>query len=75
MPSWEATRDGCRWWSCPYGGKSYVGFRKEIQDAARIRIGARIRVRIEPDQEPPPETRQRRVERTVEMLREGVKHP
>jgi Bacteriocin-protection, YdeI or OmpD-Associated/Domain of unknown function (DUF1905) len=97
-----------------YGGRSYVGFRKEIQDAAGIRIGDRIRVRIEPDLEPreievpqdlaqalaedsaasqeferlsythrkeyvqwvveakKPGTRQRRVERTIEMLRAGT---
>jgi bacteriocin resistance YdeI/OmpD-like protein/uncharacterized protein DUF1905 len=35
-----------------YGGRSYVGFRKEIQEAAGIRIGDRIRVKIEPDEEP-----------------------
>src|SRR5262245_45625904 len=35
-----------------YGGRSYVGFRKEIQEAAGIRIGDRIRVRIEPGIEP-----------------------
>lgn len=100
-----------------YGGRSYVGFRKEIQDAAGIRIGDRIRVRIEPDVEPreievpedlahafrrdkaasqafdglsythrkeyvqwileakKPETRQRRVEKTIEMLRVGTRHP
>jgi hypothetical protein len=100
-----------------YSGRSYVGFRKEIQEAASIRIGDRIRVRIEPDLEPreiempedlarvlskdraarqafeglsythrkeyvrwveeakKPETRQRRVERTIEMLRTGTKHP
>jgi len=100
-----------------YGGRSYVGFRKEIQEAAGIRIGDRIRVRIEPDIEPReidvpddlaralgkdqtasqtfdglsythrkeyvqwvmeakrPETRQRRVDRTIEMLRAGTKHP
>jgi hypothetical protein len=33
-----------------YGGRSYVGFRKEIQNAAGIAIGDRIRVRIEPDE-------------------------
>jgi hypothetical protein len=100
-----------------YGGRSYVGFRKEIQEAAGIRIGDRVRVRIEPDVEPreievpddlaralkkdpaasqafeglsythrkeytrwvedakKPETRQRRVEKTIEMLRAGTKHP
>jgi hypothetical protein len=100
-----------------YGGRSYVGFRKEIQDAAGIRIGDRIRVRIEPDLEPreievpedlaqalgedsaasqeferlsythrkeyvqwvveakKPATRHRRVERTIDMLRAGTKHP
>jgi bacteriocin resistance YdeI/OmpD-like protein/uncharacterized protein DUF1905 len=100
-----------------YGGHSYVGFRKEIQDQAGIRIGDRIRVRIEPDEEPrevdvpedlaaafdqdrdakqafdalsfthrkeyaawvaearKPETRQRRVEKAITMLREGTKHP
>ena len=100
-----------------YGGRSYVGFRKEIQEAAGIRIGDRIRIRIEPDVEPreievpedlartlgkdraasqafqrlsythrkeyvqwvveakKPETRQRRVERTIKMLRAGTKHP
>ena len=33
-----------------YGGRAYVGFRKEIQKAAGIAIGDRIRVRIEPDE-------------------------
>jgi hypothetical protein len=97
-----------------YGGRSYVGFRKEIQEAAGIRIGDRIRVRIEPDLEPReievpedlaralgndraasqtfdrlsythrkeygqwvvgakrPETRQRRVEKAIELLRAGT---
>src|SRR5262245_50665276 len=100
-----------------YGGRSYVGFRKEIQEAAGIRIGDRVRVRIEPDVEPreievpddlaralkgdraashafeglsythrmeyaqwvqdakKPETRQRRVEKTIEMLRAGTQPP
>ena len=100
-----------------YGGRSYVGFRKEIQDAARIAIGDRITVWIEPDEDPrvvdvpadlaealasdaaagrafdalafthrkeyavwvseakKPETRDRRVAKTLEMLRSGVKHP
>src|SRR5215217_1082948 len=100
-----------------YGGRSYVGFRKQIQEAAGIRIGDRVRVRIEPDTEPrelevpddlaqalrkdraasqafeglsythrkeyaqwvqdakKPETRQRRVEQTIELLRAGTKHP
>jgi bacteriocin resistance YdeI/OmpD-like protein/uncharacterized protein DUF1905 len=100
-----------------YGGRSFVGFRKEIQDAARIEVGDRIRVRIEADDVPrevvvpddlvaalskdpdarrafdglsfthrkeyaewvatakKPETRLRRVERAVEMLRESTKHP
>jgi hypothetical protein len=90
-----------------YGGRSYVGFRKEIQAAAGIRIGDRVRVRIEPDDlaralkkdraasqafewlsythrkeyaqwvedAKRPETRQRRVEKTIEMLRAGTKHP
>ena len=100
-----------------YGGRSYVGFRKQIQEAAGIRIGDRVRVRIEPDVEPreievpddlaqalkkdraasqafeglsythrkeyaqwvedakKPETRQRRVEKTIELLRAGTKHP
>src|SRR4030095_9841853 len=35
-----------------YGGRSYVGFRKEIQEAAGTPIGGRIRGRIEPDVEP-----------------------
>jgi hypothetical protein len=35
-----------------YGGRSYVGFRKQIQAAGGIRIGDRVRVRIEPDVEP-----------------------
>lgn len=100
-----------------YGGRSYVGFRKEIQEAAGIRLGDRIRVRIEPDLEPReievpedlaralgrnraasqaferlsythrkeyvqwivgakrPETRQRRVEKAIEMLLAGTQHP
>jgi bacteriocin resistance YdeI/OmpD-like protein/uncharacterized protein DUF1905 len=100
-----------------YAGRSYVGFRKEIREAAGIGIGDRIRVRIEPDLDerivdvPPelaralakdrvakkafdglafthrkeyakwvgeakkPETRERRIARTVEGLRAAVKHP
>jgi bacteriocin resistance YdeI/OmpD-like protein/uncharacterized protein DUF1905 len=100
-----------------YGGRSYVGFRKQIQEAAGITIGDRIEVRIEPDEAPRevdvpddlaralskdptarrafdalsfthraeyaawvagakrPETRQRRVEKSIDMLRGGVKHP
>lgn len=34
-----------------YGGKSYVGFRKEIREAAGIEIGDTITVRLEPDRE------------------------
>ena len=30
-----------------YGGRSYVGFRKEIQEAAGIRIGDRVQVEVE----------------------------
>jgi uncharacterized protein YdeI (YjbR/CyaY-like superfamily) len=90
---------------------------KQIQQAAGIRIGDRVRVRIEPDTAPrevevpddlaqalrkdreasqafeglsythrkeyaqwvqdakKPETRQRRVEQTIELLRAGTKHP
>src|SRR4051812_38417300 len=100
-----------------YGGRSYVGFRKEIQSAAGIAIGDRILVQLEADvaareveipedlarafaadraakklfdalaythkkeyakwiaEAKRPETRERRVARTVEMLRSGVKHP
>jgi bifunctional DNA-binding transcriptional regulator/antitoxin component of YhaV-PrlF toxin-antitoxin module len=100
-----------------YGGASYVGFRKEIREAAGIRIGDRVRIHIEPDVEPRAvevpkelaralgrdararqefedlsfthrkehsawvaearraETRQRRAEKAVTMLRQGVKHP
>jgi Bacteriocin-protection, YdeI or OmpD-Associated/Domain of unknown function (DUF1905) len=100
-----------------YGGRSYVGFRKEIQEAAGIRLGDRVRVRIEPDLEPreievpedlaralgkdraaseafdrlsythrreyvqwvagakKPETRQRRVQKAVELLLAGTRHP
>jgi hypothetical protein len=100
-----------------YGGRSYVGFRKEIQAAAGIGIGDRVRVRIEPDVAPRkievpddlaralekdraaseafaglsythrkeyarwveaakrPATRERRVEKTIAMLRAGTKHP
>jgi uncharacterized protein YqfA (UPF0365 family) len=35
-----------------YGGRSYVGFRKEVRDAAGIEIGDRIRVAIELDAAP-----------------------
>lgn len=34
-----------------YGGRSYVGFRKEIQKQAGITVGDRIRVKLEPDLE------------------------
>jgi hypothetical protein len=100
-----------------YGGRSYIGFRKEIRDAARIAMGDRIRVSIEADTEErvvdvpeglaralakdrvakkafdalsfshrseyarwiaeakKPETRDRRAEKALEMLRSGVKNP
>jgi Bacteriocin-protection, YdeI or OmpD-Associated/Domain of unknown function (DUF1905) len=35
-----------------YGGTSYVGFRKEICDAAGLQLGKTITVAIEPDTEP-----------------------
>ena len=35
-----------------YGGRSYVGFRKEIQEAAGITIGDRIKVGVELDTAP-----------------------
>ena len=35
-----------------YGGKSYIGFRKEIRDAAGLEMGKTIAVTIEPDAEP-----------------------
>lgn len=35
-----------------YGGVSYIGFRKEIRDAAGIEIGKTITVTIEPDTAP-----------------------
>src|SRR5262245_18037710 len=35
-----------------YGGKSYIGFRKEIRDAAGIEIGQTITVAIDADTEP-----------------------
>ncbi len=35
-----------------YGGRSYVGFRKEVRDTAGIAIGDRIRVEIELDAKP-----------------------
>jgi len=100
-----------------YGGKSYVGFRKEIREAAGIEIGDKITVQLEPDREEraveapeelaaalikdarvkavfdtlsfthrreytewiveakKPETRERRVKQSLEMLRKGMKHP
>jgi len=35
-----------------YGGRSYIGFRKEIRDAAGLEMGKTIAVTIEPDTEP-----------------------
>ena len=100
-----------------YGGRSYVGFREEIRKAAGIVIGDRIKVTIEPDEEPrvvdipsdlakalakdraaksafdglafthrkeyaawvagakKPETRARRLAKTIAMLKAGTKHP
>jgi hypothetical protein len=100
-----------------YGGRSYVGFRQEIRDAAKIQIGDQIKVRIEADLEErvvelpeglasglakdraakkafdalafthrkeyaqwiagakKPETRDRRIVKALEMLREGKKAP
>jgi hypothetical protein len=34
-----------------YGGKSYIGFRKEIREAAGIAIGEKVTVQLEPDRE------------------------
>ena len=34
-----------------YGGKSFVGFRKEIREAAGIAIGDKVTVQLEPDRE------------------------
>ena len=47
-----------------YGGVTYLGFRKEIREAAGG-IGEAKK----------DETRERRVHRALEMLRGGVKHP
>jgi hypothetical protein len=100
-----------------YGGRSYVGFRKEIRDAAGIAIGDRIKVKVEADaavrevempdaltralakdrpaknafgalafthrkeyaqwvaEAKKPETRDRRVDKTLDMLKAGTKHP
>jgi bacteriocin resistance YdeI/OmpD-like protein/uncharacterized protein DUF1905 len=100
-----------------YGGRSFLGFRREIRDAAGFGDGDLLTVVLELDDEPrtvevPPElgaalaaepearsafeslsythrreyvewvsgakreeTRQRRLERAVAMLRDGVKHP
>ena len=35
-----------------YGGRSYIGFRQEIRDAAGLALGKTIAVTIEPDAEP-----------------------
>src|SRR5262245_39976367 len=35
-----------------YGGRSYIGFRKEIREAAGLEMGKTIAVEIEPDTEP-----------------------
>ena len=35
-----------------YGGRSYIGFRKEIRDAAGLELGQIITLTIEPDTEP-----------------------
>jgi Bacteriocin-protection, YdeI or OmpD-Associated/Domain of unknown function (DUF1905) len=35
-----------------YGGRSYLGFRQEIRDAAGIAIGERVRIKVELDVEP-----------------------
>jgi Bacteriocin-protection, YdeI or OmpD-Associated/Domain of unknown function (DUF1905) len=100
-----------------YGGRTYLGLRKEIRDAAAIDVGDRVEVVIERDDAPrevevpealttalasesaaqrvfdglsfthrkeyaqwiaeakKEDTRARRVERAIAMLREGVKHP
>lgn len=114
-PPVVATVDGVTWRTtiATYGGKYYIGIRRELRDRAGIDVGDRIRLTIESDDaprtvEPPPdlaralqrdraaqdaferlsfthrreyaewitgakkdETRQRRVEKAVEMLREG----
>jgi hypothetical protein len=50
-----------------HGGVTYLGFRKEIRDAAGgIEQGDEVEVVIERDG---------RVERAIAMLREGVKRP
>jgi Bacteriocin-protection, YdeI or OmpD-Associated/Domain of unknown function (DUF1905) len=100
-----------------YGGRSYVGFRKEIREAAGISVGDSIDVTVEADLEArevlvpddlarafrkdkaarqvfealafthrkeyarwvgeakKPETAERRIRQTLEMLKTGTKHP
>jgi hypothetical protein len=100
-----------------YGGKYYLGFRKEIRDQARIDAGDEVEIEIDVDTAPrvvevpedlarvlnkdkeiaeffeglsfthrkeyvnwvneakKQDTRDRRVAKTVEMLRERIKHP
>ena len=51
-----------------YGGRSYIGFRKEICEAAGLQRGKTITVSIEPDTEP------RVVDVPDELLRALAKH-
>jgi hypothetical protein len=100
-----------------YGGRYYLGFRKELRDRAGIAPGNELTIELEPDDQPrevelpaelaaaleaapdakqvfdklsfthrreyaewvagakKEETRRRRLDKAVTMLREGVKHP
>jgi Bacteriocin-protection, YdeI or OmpD-Associated/Domain of unknown function (DUF1905) len=46
--------NGYRYRSTPavYGGRTYLGFRKEIREAASLRAGLRVAVTMGPDDEP-----------------------
>ncbi|MEY2514500.1 MAG: hypothetical protein QOJ89_1858 [bacterium] len=54
------------------GGETYLGLRREIRDGAGIDVGDVVEVVLEAKRA---DTRERRAERALEMLRSGIKHP
>jgi hypothetical protein len=52
-----------------YGGRTFLGLRKEVRDAAGVEYARWIAGAKRQ------ETRERRVRKAIEMLSEGIKHP
>jgi hypothetical protein len=57
-----------------YGGRTFLGLRKEVRDAAGVSVGDKQYARWIAGAKRP-DTRERRVRKAIELLSEGIKHP